>query len=354
MSANSESPFLVVNNIYKSFDGQPLLRGIALEIAQGEIACLLGPSGSGKSTLLRIIAGLEHADSGGIIFEGNALRDTPTHLRGIGLMFQDLALFPHRNVFDNVAFGLRMQRLPRAEITARVRAMLELVGLADLGARPVHNLSGGEQQRVALARALAPRPRLLMFDEPLGALDRILREELQEEVRAILKRVGMTALYVTHDQNEAFAVADRVLIIHAGIIAQSGTPRELHEHPKRAFVARFLGLGNLLDGIVAAVHETTVAVRTPEGVFTAPAAGLEKGARVAVLIRPHAAEEFAPNPRENVISGTVVESRFHGDKSRVTIETARGARLVFESRGAWQVGQTLQMRPRLEVLPIEE
>ncbi|MBI3741096.1 MAG: ABC transporter ATP-binding protein [Chloroflexi bacterium] len=352
-----EKNILILRDLHKSFDDQPLLRGVTFEIARGEIACLLGPSGSGKSTLLRIIAGLEHAARGEIIFENQNLRDAPTHLRGIGMMFQDLALFPHRNVFDNIAFGLQMQRVPRREMIARVNELLRLVGLENFGARNVVSLSGGEQQRVALARTLAPRPRLLMFDEPLGALDRILREQLQTEVRDILKQIGMTALYVTHDQTEAFAVADRVLIIHDGIIAQSGAPQELFERPANAYIARFLGLSNLLAGEIARVDGSRAVVETRTGIFHADARGLSSGARGFVLLRPNAIAKISPldsTPRENEIRGRVIEARYHANQSRVVIETRAGTRLTFDSAETIRVGAEicLALAPRaIQFLP---
>ncbi len=343
---NNEQKILVVQGLYKSFDDQPLLRGISFEIARGEIVCLLGPSGGGKSTLLRLLAGLERAERGKIIFENQDLEKIPTHRRGIGLMFQDLALFPHRNVFDNIAFGLRMQKMPRADIAARVREMLKLVGLENFGARNVHQLSGGEQQRVALARALAPRPRLLLFDEPLGALDRILREQLQDEMRAILKSLGITALYVTHDQAEGFAIADRVLILHTGDIAQSGTPRELYEQPANAFVARFLGLTNLLPGTIVARAGADAVAETAEGKFRARGDALTLGARVVVLLRAEAAERadnLSGAPRGNEISGRALETRFGDGRARVTLTTARGTRLMFALDHA-AAGDELKLR----------
>src|SRR5438093_735137 len=202
---------LQVLHINKSYEGAPLLRDVSFEVGESEIVCLLGPSGTGKTTLLRIIAGLEELEAGQILFQARDLRGVPVHQRGFGLMFQDLALFPHRRVYDNVAFGLRMHNLPQSEIRGRVEEMLALVGLdpARFAGRDVNRLSGGEQQRVALARSLAPRPRFLMFDEPLGALDRLLREQLITDIRALLKRLGIMALYVTHDQEEAFAISDR-------------------------------------------------------------------------------------------------------------------------------------------------
>ncbi len=341
------SGILEVRGISKSFDDALLLRDLSFDIASGEIVCLLGPSGSGKTTLLRILAGLDEPEQGSVYFAGQDLRSVPSHRRGFGLMFQDLALFPHRNVFDNIAFGLRMQNCSRGEIAPRVREVLKLVGLEGFEPRDVNRLSGGEQQRVALARALAPRPRFLMFDEPLGALDRILREQLVGDLRRILKQLGQTSLYVTHDQNEGFAVADRVLIIHAGRIVQGGTPRDLFEHPAGPFVARFLGLNNLLRGRVVEVSALGTRVETEEGVFTARPGKVFPTHDVQVLIRPNAAREIVPldsvPPTENIFEGQVVEVRFQIGQSRVTIESRRGTRLAFEWEGALTAGTSARV-----------
>src|SRR5512132_2642668 len=238
---------LEVHHVFKNYEGKPLLNDISFQVDTGETVCLLGASGSGKSTLLRIIAGLEDADACSISFDGIDLTWTPPHLRDFGLVFQDYALFPHLNVDENVAFGLKMRRLPLYEIEERVANSLEMVNLTGFGSRHVTDLSGGEQQRVALARALATRPRLLMFDEPLGALDRTLRENLLNELRSILSQTEIPAIYVTHDQEEAFTIADRVLILHDGKIIREGTPAEVWANPESAFVARFLGLGNVFE-----------------------------------------------------------------------------------------------------------
>jgi spermidine/putrescine transport system ATP-binding protein len=228
---------LDVQHIFKSYEGQTILRDISFQVDRGETICLLGASGSGKSTLLRIIAGLEEPDSGTILFNGRDITAVPAYRRDFGLVFQDYALFPHMNVSENVAFGLKMRRLPPEEISERVASSLDLVNLSEFGHRAVTDLSGGEQQRVALARALATRPRLLMFDEPLGALDRTLREELLDELRSILHRTDIPALYITHDQEEAFAIADRILILHDGGIVQAGTPRQIWANPQSTFGA---------------------------------------------------------------------------------------------------------------------
>ena len=243
-------PLLEVRNARLSYDDAPALRDVSLEVAQGEIFAVIGPSGCGKTSLLRVIAGLEPAQSGEVWLDGVRVDATPTHRRGIGLMFQELALFPHLDVAANVDFGLRMQGLDATARAGRVAEMLQLVGLPQHGARKVHELSGGERQRVALARSLAPRPRLLMLDEPVGALDRALREDLLAELGAILRSQRLTAIYVTHDQEEAFALADRVLVMQAGEVRQVGPPQEIYRAPADAWVARFLGRTNLIPGQV--------------------------------------------------------------------------------------------------------
>jgi thiamine transport system ATP-binding protein len=224
------------------------LDGVDLVVNDGEIVSVLGPSGSGKSTLLRAIAGLEPPVCGRVEWDGDDLSGVPPHRRQLGLMFQDHTLFPHRDVLGNVAFGLRMRSVPTSQANARARELLTLVGLGGYEHRRVTELSGGEQQRVALARALAPAPRLLMLDEPLGSLDRALRERLMVELRGLFTRLGLTSLYVTHDHDEAFALADRVAVMHDGRVEQFGTPVEVWEHPDSEFVARFLGY-NVTDAL---------------------------------------------------------------------------------------------------------
>lgn len=238
---------LEVMDIRQTFDGEPLLRGVSLAVQQGEIVCLLGASGSGKTTLLRIIAGLEQPDSGDVRVNGASVLPVPIHARDFGLMFQDFALFPHLNVIQNVMFGLRMRGIRGDERERRATDALHLVGLLGFSERSIDRLSGGERQRVALARSLAPNPRLLMLDEPMGALDAALRDRLVIELREIIKRTGLTALYVTHDQQEAFAVADRVAVLNQGRFEQIDSPQVLYRHPKTAFVARFLGMNNIIE-----------------------------------------------------------------------------------------------------------
>ncbi|MGD1220420.1 MULTISPECIES: ABC transporter ATP-binding protein [Streptomyces] len=261
------------------FGARAALDAVGLDVAEHEIVCVLGPSGSGKSTLLRVVAGLQALDAGRVCLEGRDLGGVPAHKRGVGLMFQDHQLFPQRDVGGNVAFGLRMHGAAKGEQAARVRELLELVGLPGAASRPVGELSGGEQQRVALARALAPRPRLLMLDEPLGQLDRSLRERLVVELRQLFGELGTTVLAVTHDQGEAFALADRVVVMRDGRIAQSGTPLEVWQRPADAFVARFLGFDNVVEATVSGE-----AADTPWGKVPVP-----QGSRQGVgtlLVRP--------------------------------------------------------------------
>jgi len=319
---------LEVRDIRKSYGQRPALLGVSFGVAAGEIVCLLGPSGCGKSTLLRVIAGLESEYEGSIRFAGTAIDRVPVHERGFGFMFQEYALLPHRSVGQNIAFGLRMQRMARPEIERRVRAILELVGLPGYADRSVFELSGGERQRVALARSLAPEPRLLMLDEPLGALDRTLRERLTAELHEIIKRVQLTSLYVTHDQNEAFAVADRILLMERGMIVQDGSPSEVYRHPASLFAARFLGFNNLLPGEAGAAGAVGgVAVRTAVG--TLLVGDVPPGGGSTVLVRPEAAEP-AGDGGPNTIEGQIVRRTFRGGSERIVLRHASGTELELD------------------------
>lgn len=336
---------LEIRDIAKSFGVTPVLHGVSFEAGRGEIVCLLGPSGCGKTTLLRIIAGLEQADAGQVLFAGRDLAATPVHQRGFGLMFQDYALFPHRNVYDNVAFGLRMAKHSHAAIQRRVAEMLELVGLTGYETRRVHELSGGQQQRVALARSLAPQPTLLLLDEPLGSLDRTLREDLLGELRQILKAApagtegpgGVTSLYVTHDQQEAFAIADQVVVMNAGRIEQVGPPLAVYRQPASPFVARFLGMHNLLAGQVVAASPVAL-LATALGALRCSRCqeNLTVGEAVTVLVRPDAARLVRPGSpgQENQVQGRLLGVSFRGSQVKLTLTCAAETRLVFELPGA--------------------
>ncbi|MEU8431649.1 ABC transporter ATP-binding protein [Streptomyces sp. NPDC029216] len=293
------------------FGDRAVVDAVDLEVAEHETVCVLGPSGSGKSTLLRVVAGLQPPSAGRVLLGGADQAGVPVHRRGVGLMFQDHQLFPHRDVGGNVGFGLRVRGSAKAGYAERVAGLLELVGLPGAQGRAVASLSGGEQQRVALARALAPSPRLLMLDEPLGQLDRGLRERLVVELQGLFSRLGTTVLAVTHDQGEAFALADRVVVMRDGRIAQAGTPLEVWQRPASEFVARFLGFENVVPATVSGDAAATpwgklpVPAGSPEGeqrLLVRPAgvvlcaAGLDcvvesrtfRGTHVALLLRPQA------------------------------------------------------------------
>jgi ABC-type Fe3+/spermidine/putrescine transport system ATPase subunit len=304
---------LEVKDIWKSYQGQPLLRSISFRVAAGETVCLLGASGSGKSTLLRIIAGLEFAEQGQVLWAGEDLASVPPHRRVFGLVFQDYALFPHLTVAGNVAFGLQMLDLPRDEIDGRVMRTLDKVNLAGFEDRRVTELSGGEQQRVALARALAPDPRLLMFDEPLGALDRNLREQLMAELRRILRLSGVPAIYVTHDQEEAFFLADRVLLLHEGRIIREGTPAEVWTDPGSVWAARFLDSGNVLQGAVLPGGKVSTIIGTLP--LTCGHAH-QAGERVTMLVSRRGVRQVS----EGGVSGIVTDVIFSQDGYKVTLE----------------------------------
>lgn len=318
-------------NIHKTYENQPLLSGISFTVATGETVCLLGASGSGKSTLLRIIAGLEQPECGQALWQGADLASVPAHKRNFGLVFQDYALFPHLTVAENVAFGLRMQNLPQGEIKLRVTALLEQVNLSGFANRRVNDLSGGEQQRVALARALAPRPRLLMFDEPLGALDRALRDHLLEELRGILHSSEIPAIYVTHDQEEAFAIADRIVLLHDGQIAQAGTPTDVYARPASGWVANFLGLGNVIEGKWLGRGRVETSFGVLEVSYKTEAT---VGESVALLIRP---ERVKLTNDGTSLKGRVADVIFQKNGFRVTLESG----LYFYSSTVLRVGEEI-------------
>jgi thiamine transport system ATP-binding protein len=298
---------LALEHVDVVLDGMPIVEDVSLEVASGERLALLGPSGAGKSTLLRVVAGLERPAAGRVLVDGADVTGTPAHRRGIGLVFQDAALFPHRSVAENVGFGPKVAGLPRDERAAHVAEALALVGLAHAGGRDPTTLSGGEAQRVALARALAPRPGMLLLDEPLGALDGPLRLRLQEDLRALFERLSLTVVHVTHDVGEAFALGDRVAILRVGRVAQLARPDELWARPADDWVARFLGMRNVVrDGDRATVTRPE-AVRVLPGSGATVLAADRDGPVVRVRIRRDDAVELdavllgdAPEPGTTV------------------------------------------------------
>ena len=298
-------------DVVKDYSGQRALSGVSLSIAPGEFVALLGPSGCGKTTALRALSGLEQVDGGSILIDGNDVVDVPVNKRDIGMVFQSYSLFPHMTALENVEFGLRMRKVATGERRRRAAETLELVGLAHLAARYAHQLSGGQQQRVALARALVTRPRVLLLDEPLSALDAKVRVQLREEIRRIQTDLGITTLFVTHDQEEALAVADRVAVMRDGNIEQIGTPEELYLRPSTPFVAEFIGLSNRVPAELAGGIVTVLG--TELGLLGDD----QPAGPVTALVRP---EDVALS--STGIPGTVVASSFLGSLRRTRVRVS--------------------------------
>lgn len=320
-------PLLSLKRIFKTFGTTRAVNDVSLDVEQGEFFGLVGPSGCGKTTTLRMIAGLETPDSGSIVFNNADITNLPPERRGFGMVFQNYALFPHLNVFENVAFGLRARQKSKSEISERVASALELVQLPGFAKRRVDELSGGQQQRVAIARAIAIEPALLLFDEPLSNLDVSLREETRSELRELVNRLHLTAVYVTHDQEEAFALCDRIAVLVAGKIMQTGTPRELYDHPARLAVARFLGRNNLIEAMRLSSSSTTAGdFKTLQGGHSLHLEvkhdQLSPINRTVVLaIRPEHVQLGAPNNLSvNSIRGKIREVVFGGATSTVRVD----------------------------------
>lgn len=315
---------LEIIDLSASYEGKPALENIHFSLDKGKILCLLGPSGSGKTTLLRQLAGLDTPDKGTILFAGRDMANVVSHKRNFGMMFQEYALFPHKNVAENIGFGLEMQKWSLEKRQQRTKEMLTLVGLGGFENRTVGELSGGEQQRVALARSLAPKPQLLLLDEPLGSLDRILRDRLAGEIRAILKSQGITAVFVTHDQSEAFAVADKIAILQQGHLEQFDTPESVYRNPASVNAARFLGFHNILDFSRAEPLEIhALFSNIPRKLFLQTTEQL--------LIRPEAAAILTKSSNsENypLLEGKIVKRQFQGNLYLVTVEK-EGVRFLF-------------------------
>ncbi|HET6183152.1 MAG TPA: ABC transporter ATP-binding protein [Acetobacteraceae bacterium] len=318
---------LEIASVSKSFGPVLALDDVGLSVRAGELLTILGPSGSGKTTLLRVIAGYETPDRGAVRLRGADITALPAARRNIGMVFQNYALFPHMTVGGNIAFPLQMRRRKRAEIAEIVEAALRLVDLAGYAARYPSQLSGGQQQRVALARAVVFEPLLLLLDEPFGALDRKLREAMQLEVRRLQRRLGITTLFITHDQEEALILSDRVAVMNRGRIEQVGAPTEIYHRPQSAFVADFVGESNIFRGHVAASAEGASVIVLDGGVMLDCAQAWQQGARVGAMIRP---ERLTPAdvPGRNVLEGTIAEAAFIGTAWKCALRLGDGATVL--------------------------
>ena len=303
-----------LKGITKSFDGECVLNSINLYIRDGEFITLLGPSGCGKTTMLRIIGGFETADMGQLFFDGAEISNIPPHKRPLNTVFQKYALFPHLNVYENIAFPLRMKKRPEEEIKTRVTDMLKMVALSGFENKSVSTLSGGQQQRVAIARALVSHPKVLLLDEPLGALDLKLRKDMQNELKTIQKAIGITFIYVTHDQEEALSMSDTIVVMADGEIQQIGTPTDIYNEPKNAFVADFIGESNIIDGVMLADNKVRMAGHT----FTCVDKGFAENEPVDVVVRPEDVDVVEVD--KGMLTGTVTSVTFKGVHYEIIVD----------------------------------
>jgi putative spermidine/putrescine transport system ATP-binding protein len=311
--------FLTLEKITKTFGNQTTIHGVDLAVERGEFVSFLGPSGCGKTTTLRMIAGFETPSSGTIRIDGKDVTDLRPNQRNIGMVFQAYALFPNMTVADNIAFGLKVAKKSSAEIAARVKEMLALIKLPDVGNRYPYQLSGGQQQRVALARALAVQPKILLLDEPLSALDAKIRIALRDEIRAVQRALGITTIYVTHDQEEALSMSDRICVMNDGRIEQLGTPFEIYNNPKTRFVATFVGTLNVLNGTMVDTATGRIAIDGQEVVAKRGAHGVSTGDSLAVALRPEALSIGETEPGRNGLKGVIEEVHFLGPVVRIRV-----------------------------------
>ena len=331
---DNDGVLIRLESVSKSFDGETILDHIDLDIKHNEFVTLLGPSGCGKTTTLRIIGGFVDADEGNVYFEGKKINDVPPYQRNINTVFQRYALFPHLNVYENIAFGLRLKKMGDAEIREKVKAMLALVNLKGFERRSVSQLSGGQQQRVAIARALVNEPRALLLDEPLSALDAKLRKDMQKELKEIQKRTGITFIFVTHDQEEALSMSDKVVVMADGRIQQIGTPIEIYNEPINAFVADFIGESNIVSGTMPRDYVVKFAGHS----FSCEDAGFAPNEKVDVVVRP---EDIDIVPVEDaMLTGEVTSVTFKGDYYEIIVDI-NNFKWMIESTDRVNAGDTI-------------
>jgi len=329
-----ENVTVQVKDVVKRFGEVVAVDHVSLKIFAGEFFSILGPSGCGKTSLLRLLAGLEEPDSGEIFLDGKLINTTPSYRRDVNMVFQNYALFPHMNVYGNVAFGLRIKKVKKGEIDDRVSKTLELVELSGMGSRKPRQLSGGQQQRVALARALVNEPSVLLLDEPLGALDLKLRKEMQIELKSLQKRLGITFVYVTHDQEEALTMSDRIAVMRSGSIEQLGSPSQIYEEPKTEFVANFIGVSNLFSGYLTNGNGSTLTLTTPDGIEVKVCDGnIKQIGDATVMIRPEKIQISLHKPEDdvNVLCGKIEQVIYLGTVIQLTVDV-NGRKLVVLER----------------------
>ena len=327
-----------IKHLSKAFGGKTVLDDISLYIRKGEFVTLLGPSGCGKTTLLRILAGFETADSGVVELEGRDIAGTPPHLRPLNTVFQRYALFPHLDVYDNIAFGLKLKKVPEAEIEKRVRKVLKLVAMSDYEDRNVDTLSGGQQQRIAIARAIVNQPKVLLLDEPLAALDLKMRKDMQIELKEMHRKLGITFIYVTHDQEEALTLSDTIVVMNEGHIQQIGTPADIYNEPVNAFVADFIGESNILKGRM--LHDRRVAFIKHE--FDCVDEGFGEYERVDVVVRPEDIY-FTTDPAKCQFKATVNSCTFKGVHYEMWVDTDTGYELMIQDYDPYEVGSEVML-----------
>ena len=323
-----------IQGVSKVYGDNTVLDNLSLNIRKNEFLTLLGPSGCGKTTTLKIIAGFETADSGKVVFAGNDISDVPPYKRQLNTVFQKYALFPHMNIYENIAFGLKIKKLPKNEIDKKVHEMLKMVALEGFEKRSVDSLSGGQQQRVAIARALVNEPQVLLLDEPLGALDLKLRKEMQLELKKIQKRLGITFIFVTHDQEEALSMSDTIVVMNKGVIQQMGSPEDIYNEPANAFVADFIGESNILDGTMLEDYKVEFSNR----VFECVDNGFDKNEKIDVVIRPEDIE--ITTVEKGILVGKVNSVTFKGVHYEIEVETENTKWIIHNTKNA-TVGSTV-------------
>lgn len=327
---------LELKNISKSFQDELILDNLNLNIKQGEFLTLLGPSGCGKTTTLRIIGGFLMPDEGEVIFDGKNIANLPPYERNINTVFQKYSLFPNMNIYDNIAFGLKIKKMPKDVIDKKVEGALELVSLKGYGKRSIESLSGGQQQRIAIARALVNEPKVLLLDEPLGALDLKLRQVMQTELKRIQEEVGITFIYVTHDQEEALSMSDKIVVMNGGLVQQIGTPIDIYNEPKNAFVADFIGESNIVDGVMLKDLEVVFSGHK----FVCLDKGFKSNENVDVVIRPEDIDLV--KPEDGMLQGVVESIIFKGVHYDITVNV-KGERYLIQSIYEKQVGEEVGM-----------